>query len=107
GPGPTRRQPPAALRVEIRAIHADLKARRGSPRVHAELMARGQDCCVNTVAKLMRDHDLRAKTARKYRCTTDSHHDLPVADNLLDRQLDPEAPNEAWVADITYIPTPA
>src|SRR5438270_11021240 len=93
------------LLVEIRAIHAEFKARYGSPRVHAELVARGQDCCVNTVAGLMRDHDIRAKTARKFRCTTDSNHGLPVADNLLGRQFDPDAPNEAWVADITYIPT--
>ncbi len=93
------------LLVEIRAIHAEVKARYGSPRIHAELRARGQDCCVNTVAKLMHDHDIRAKTARKFRCTTDSNHDLPVAENLLDRQFDPAAANEAWVADITYIPT--
>jgi putative transposase len=57
------------------------------------------------VAELMRDHEIRAKTARKFRCTTDSNHDLPVAENLLDRQFGPDAPNEAWVADITYIPT--
>jgi transposase InsO family protein len=94
-----------ALLVQIRAIHAEFKARYGSPRVHAELAARGQNCCVNTVAKLMRDHEIRAKTARKFRRTTDSDHDLPVADNLLGRQFDRGAPNEAWVADITYIPT--
>ena len=64
------------------------------------------DCSVNTVAKLMRDNDIRAKTARKFRCkTTDSSHALPVADNVLDRQFDPEGPNEKWVADITYVPT--
>jgi putative transposase len=95
-----------ALVVEIRAIHAQVKARYGSPRIHAELTARGQDCCVNTVAKLMHDHGIAAKTARKFRCTTtDSNHDLPVADNLLDRQFNPSEANEAWVADITYIPT--
>ena len=95
-----------ALLVEIRAIHAEFKTRYGSPRIHAELVARGHDCCVNTVAKLMRQAGIAAKTARKFRCTTtDSNHDLPVAENLLDRQFDPEAPNEAWVADITYIPT--
>jgi transposase InsO family protein len=94
------------LLVEIRAIHAQFKARYGSPRIHAELVARGQDCCVNTVAKLMREAGIAAKTARKHRCrTTDSDHDLPVADNLLDRQFDPAAANESWVADITYIPT--
>src|SRR5947209_8032931 len=95
----------AALVVAIRAIHAQVKARYGSPRVHAELAARGQPCCVNTVARLMQECGIAAKTARKFRCTTDSNHDLPVADNLLDRQFDPAAPNEAWVADITYIPT--
>jgi transposase InsO family protein len=94
-----------ALRVEIRAIHAEVKARYGSPRIHAELAARGQDCCVHTVAKLMREAGIAAKTARKFRCTTDSNHGLPVAENLLDRQFNPSAANEAWVADITYIPT--
>jgi putative transposase len=108
-----RRRPPSAreqrrdaLVVEVRAIHALVKARYGSPRIHAELVARGQDCCVNTVAKLMRDNDIAAKTARKFRrTTTDSDHDLPVADNLLGRQFDPAAANEVWLADITYLPT--
>ena len=93
------------LLVEIRAVHAEVKARYGSPRIHAELVARGQSCCVNTVAKLMRGNGIAAKTARKFRCTTDSNHHLPVADNLLDRQFDPGSPNESWVTDITYIPT--
>ena len=104
-PVSARQQRQGALRVAIRAIHAEFQARYGSPRVHAELAARGQDCCVNTVARLMRDDGIRAKAARKFRCTTDSDHDLPVADNLLGRQFDPASPNEAWVADITYIPT--
>ncbi len=43
-----------ALVTHIRAIHAEVKARYGSPRIHAELAAQGQPCCVNTVAKLMR-----------------------------------------------------
>jgi putative transposase len=94
------------LAVEIRAIHAEVKARYGSPRIHAELAARGQTCCVNTVAKVMRDQGITAKTARKFHCTTtDSNHDLPVAENVLDRQFQPSGANETWVADITYIPT--
>ena len=101
-----REQQRDALLVEVRAIHAQFKARYGSPRIHAELAARGHACCVNTVARVMREAGIAAKTARKFRCTTtDSNHDLPVAENLLDRQFDPAAPNEAWVADITYIPT--
>jgi putative transposase len=105
-PPSARQQRQDALLVEIRAIHAEVKARYGSPRIYKELVARGHDCCVNTVAKLMRDNDVRAKTARKFRVrTTDSNHGLPVADNLLDRQFNPSQANEAWVADITYIPT--
>jgi transposase InsO family protein len=94
-----------ALVVEIRAMHAEVKARYGSPRVHAELAARGQDCCVNTVAKLMHDNGIVARMARKFRCTTDSNHNLPVAENVLDRQFDLASANESWVADITYVPT--
>ncbi len=104
-PVSARRQRRDALVVEIRAIHAEVKARYGSPRIHAELAARGRDCCVNTVAQLMRDQGIAAKTARKFRCTTDSNHDLPTAENILDRQFEPESPNEAWTADMTYIPT--
>jgi putative transposase len=104
-PTSEQQQRRAALLVEIRAVHAEVKERYGSPRLHAELQAQGVECCVNTVAKLMHDNDIRAKTARKFRNTTDSNHPLPVADNLLDRQFDAQAPNERWVADITYIPT--
>jgi putative transposase len=95
-----------ALLVRIRAVHQEAKARYGSPRIHAELQAGGQTCCVNTVAKLMKQQDIVAKTHRKFRCTTtDSDHGLPVAENLLDRQFNPRSPNERWVADITYVPT--
>jgi putative transposase len=92
-----------ALLVEIRAVHAFVKERYGSPRIHAELQANGVPCCVNTVAKLMHDNDIRAKTARKFRNTTDSNHSLPIADNLLSREFDAQGPNERWVTDITYI----
>jgi transposase InsO family protein len=94
-----------ALLALIREAHAKVKRRYGSRRIHAELRAGDQGCSVNTVAKLMRDNGIRAKTARKFRRTTDSNHRLPVADNVLGRRFDPEAPNEKWVADITYIPT--
>jgi putative transposase len=105
-PASELRQRHDALVVEMQAIHAEVKQRYGSPRMHKELVARGQDCCVNTVAKLMRDNDIKAKSARKFRVTTtDSQHDLPVAANILDRQFNPSEANEVWVADITYIPT--
>jgi len=93
------------LTEEITEIHAEVKARYGSPRMHAELVDRGHDCCVNTVARIMQEAGIAAKTKRKFRQTTDSNHNLPVAENLLDRQFNPETPNASWVADVTYIPT--
>ena len=94
-----------ALVVSIRAVHVEVKARYGSPRIHAELAARGEPCCANTVARLMRQEGIAAKTKRKFRCTTDSNHARPVAENVLNRQFEPEAPNRAWTADITYLAT--
>jgi len=94
-----------ALLVEVAALHAEVKQRYGSPRIHKELADRGVPCCVNTVAKLMQDNDIRAKSARKFCHTTDSNPPLPVADNVLGRQFDPQGPNEKWVTDITYVPT--
>jgi transposase InsO family protein len=105
------RQPSAAevrreeLTEEIATIHAQVKGRYGSPRIHAELVGRGHGCCVNFVAKVMRAAGIAAKTKRKFKQTTDSNHALPVAENLLDREFDPEEPNVRWCADITYVPT--
>jgi putative transposase len=105
------REPSAAevrreeLTEEVQEIHAEVKGRYGSPRIHAELVARGTTCCVNMVARVMREAGIAAKTKRKFRQTTDSNHALPVAENLLDREFDPDEPNASWVADVTYIPT--
>lgn len=104
-PPSERQERGEALVAEIKVIHQEVKARYGSPRIHAELVARGHSCCVNTVAKLMSRAGVAAKTKRKFRCTTDSNHDHPVAENVVDRRFDPEAPNRVWTADITYIPT--
>jgi len=99
----TRRR--EALVIAIKAVHGQVKARYGSPRIHAELAAGGVPCCVNTVARLMREHGIAAKTRRKFRCTTDSNHDRPVAENVVDRHFEPTAVNQTWTADITYIAT--
>jgi putative transposase len=105
------REPSAAevrrqeLAGQVQEIHTEVKGRYGSPRIHAELVCRGHACCVNTVAKVMREAGIAAKTKRAFRQTTDSNHSHPVAENVLGRAFDPDQPNESWVADITYIPT--
>jgi putative transposase len=93
------------LVIAIKAIHGEVKARYGSPRMHAELVARIGPCCVNTVARLMRQEGITAKTKRKFPVTTDSNHNRPVAENVLNRRFEPEAPNQAWTADITSLAT--
>jgi putative transposase len=62
-PTSTRQQRQEALTAQIRVVHAEVKARYGSPRIHAELVARGHGCCVNTVARLMREAGIAAKTS--------------------------------------------
>jgi transposase InsO family protein len=104
-PQSIRTQRREALVVAIKEVHGQVKARYGSPRIHAELVARGRPCTVNSVARLMREHGIAAKTKRKFRCTTDSNHDHPVAENVVNRDFKPIAANRTWTADITYIAT--
>ena len=104
-PKSDRAQKCEALVVAIEAVHSEVKACYGSPRIHAELVIRGHACCVNTVAKLMRQRGMVAKSKRKFRCTTDSNHDRPVAENVVNREFRPVAANRTWTADITYVAT--
>ena len=93
------------LLVEIKAIHSAKRETYGSPRVHAELKAQGMRLGEKRVARLMRAGGIRAKQKRKFKATTDSKHSHPVAPNLLRRDFKASAPNQKWVADITYVPT--
>lgn len=94
------------LTEQIRRVHQDSRRIYGSPRVHQQLKAEGIACNVKTVARLMRENDLVAKTRRRFRVrTTDSNHDLPIAPNRLDRRFHAPEPNQSWVADLTYVPT--
>jgi len=89
---------------DIQRIHWDNFKRYGSPRVHRELRKQGQRVSRRRVEKLMRLNNLQAITKRKVRITTtDSRHNLPVAPNILDRNFGALAPNQKWLADITYI----
>jgi transposase InsO family protein len=98
----------AVLRERIRLIHRAVRERYGSPRVYQELRALGIPCGENRVARLMRLEGLKAKAARRFRVTTQSAHQQPVAPNRLNRQFavtPGQEPNRVWAADLTYIPT--
>jgi len=94
------------LAAAIQQVHQENRGVYGSPRVCRVLQAQGQSVCENTVAKVMRQQQIRAKTNKMFvPRTTDSRHEQPVAQNLLDRDFVAEGPNRKWVTDITYIPT--
>lgn len=57
------------------------------------------------IERIMSENGIYSKTKKKYKATTNSHHDLPVAENLLNREFISDAPNKKLVSDITYIPT--
>ena len=94
------------LAGQIRGAHEESRSVYGSPRVYRALLAGGVACCVNTVAKLMKENGIRSKARRWFvPHTTDSRHPYPLAENTLNREFYPDKPDTAWVADITYIPT--
>jgi putative transposase len=96
----------STLLAEIRQVHHDSGRRYGSPRVHAALRRQGRGASRGRIERLMRRYGIRAIMARPRRVrTTDSHHDLPIAPNLIARNFTAAAPNRVWLADITYIPT--
>lgn len=107
-----RRRPPSAraranqhLTDTIRRIYEEHKGRVGAPRITGQLRAEGRRVGKKRVARLMRTEGLRAKAARKYKATTDSNHNLPVAPNLPEQDFSSTVPNRKWVSDITYIAT--
>ena len=94
-----------ALLVHIKAIHAETHGGYGWPRTWKELLARGLRVAKERVQKLMQLHGIRATGKRRFKVTTDSNHDLPIAPNLLDRQFNVAAPDRVWAGDITYVQT--
>ena len=101
-----RQQRREELIEQIRQAYQQNRCIYGSPRVHAELVARQVSVCVNTVARLMKQTGLHSKIKRRFVVhTTDARHDHPVASNVLDRCFAAQTPNCKWCCDITYVPT--
>jgi len=94
------------LTKKVQQVFEDNRRVYGSPRVHEQLLAHGEHCSVHTIAKIMQKQGLQAKGPKRFKpVTTDSKHDRPIADNLLQRDFTATGPNQKWVADMTYIPT--
>ena len=77
----------------------------GTRRLQTELAENGIIVGRDRLARLRKELRLRCKQKRKFRATTNSNHNLPVAPNLLNQTFAPTAPNQVWVADLTYVAT--
>ena len=91
------------LDVEIREVFDEHKQRYGVPRITEELNESGIQCSENRVARRMAKLGLKGVQTKKFKRTTDSSHDKPVAPDLIEQDFSAKAPNLKWVSDLTYI----
>jgi putative transposase len=101
---PSRRAAENERLVEqIKRVYVESRGLYGSPKTHRLLRREGEVVNHKRVARLMKEHNLKAKRVKKSRRTTDSRHSLPVAENVLARQFRATRPDEVWTSDITYV----
>ena len=98
-----RQQENEILSQQIQQIHQASRQTYGSPRIHAALIAIGFHVGRQRVVRIMKKLGICAHSKRKFKATTDSKHDLPIAQNVLSRDFTTTEPDRAWVADMTYI----
>lgn len=103
-----RAEAPASIcpvTLQLKASFAESGGCYGSRPLRKALQAKGMEVGIYKIRRLMRANGLRSAWKRKFVHTTDSKHDLPIAENVLNRQFEPVAANKAWVSDVTYIRT--
>lgn len=93
------------LEIAIHAAHVRTRRTYGPERLQPELQADGFKAGVGRIKRLRKKLGIRCKQVRRFKATTDSKHDLPVAPNRLDQQFETRRPNETWVTDITCVAT--
>jgi len=93
------------LKVEIRAAHQRSRETYGPRRLQPELAANGIQAGRDRITRLRRSMGLYCCQRRRFKVTTNSRHNLPVAPNLLNQTFEPTAPNQVWVSDLTYVAT--
>jgi putative transposase len=98
-------QDEARLEIEIKAAHERTRQTCGPERLQEDLAAHGIKAGICRIRKIRKKLGIRCKQVKKFKATTNSKHTLPVADNLLEQSFTADAPNRAWVSDITYIST--
>jgi len=87
----------------VKKIHVASKESYGSRRMKRALGCLGYPMCRDKARKLMREANVQVRQRKKYKVTTNSNHKQPVFDNVLNRQFDGFQPDQAYVADVTYV----
>jgi len=93
------------LELEIKAAHTRTRQTYGPERLQHELAEHGIRVGIWRIKRIRKKLGLRCRQKGRFRVTTDSRHQLPVADNLLGQQFNVDEPSTVWVSDITYVPT--
>ena len=99
-----RHQEEGRLEVEIVAAHKRTRETYSAERLQTDLASHGVCVGVHRIRRIRRKLGLRCKQKKKFKATTDSRHNLPVAENLLGQTFGVSRPNQVWVSDITYVP---
>ena len=102
-PESTRARDDHRLEVKVRESFERSRKNYGSPRILKDLKAQDEHVSRKRVIRLMQQQGLVARVRRRYKCTTMSDHDQPVAANLLARRFEAELPNQRWVGDTTEL----
>ncbi len=101
----TRVKKDEQLKIAIQASFDESRKTYGSPRILEDLREDGEKIGRNRVIRLMQSEGLEARVRKRFKCTTMSDHDQPVAANILDREFTAAAPNQRWVSDTTEMLT--
>ena len=99
----TRARDDRRRKVLVQASFDESKQRYGSPRIHEDLIEQDEQVSRKRVIRLMQEDGLVARARKRYKVTTMSDHDQPVAANLLDQRFEADAPNQRWVGDTTEL----
>jgi transposase InsO family protein len=100
-----RAQEEMRLELEIKAAHKRTRQIYGPERLQHDLAKYGVRVGICRIKRIRKKLGIRCKQKRKFKATTYSKHNLPIAENLLNQQFQVVEPNKVWLSDITYVPT--
>jgi transposase InsO family protein len=100
-----RAQEEERLEIETKAAHERTRHSYRAERLQKDLKEHGTNVGVSRIKRIRKKLGIHCKQKKKFKATTDSKHNLPVAENILEQKFKAAAPKQIWVSDISYIST--